>query len=327
VGDTITLRAVSRRGYSRSVNLKVYGVFTHAGLEKAPQAGALNLMDLVSFRELYGLLTDDTEKEVQAIRAAAGARDLSRSEVEAALFGSVQEDATAPEHGSYDNIDASVARRAAGSHEVNDAKTSLDVRQLQHGPILNAAVFLRNPALFEETRKDIEVEGRRVGLSLRAISWREASGAVGDFVSMMYWLLYAAGAIIVVVALMIVSNVLMISTLDRVREMGTLRAIGAHAEVLFGMVLSESLLVGLFFGGLGTLVGAGCVLLAAKFGVPAASDVLTFLFSGPTLRPIVQTSSLAAGLVTGLCMSLLASVYPAWLAMRISPREAMATED
>ena len=68
IGDTLTIKAFTRSGYVQSVNLKVYGTFQFQGLEKSPLAGALNLMDLVSFRELYGFMTAE---RAQGDRAAA----------------------------------------------------------------------------------------------------------------------------------------------------------------------------------------------------------------------------------------------------------------
>ena len=59
IGDTLTIKAFTRSGYVQSANLKVYGTFAFKGLEKSPQAGTMNMMDLVTFRELYGFMTDD----------------------------------------------------------------------------------------------------------------------------------------------------------------------------------------------------------------------------------------------------------------------------
>ena len=88
VGDTLTIKAFTKSGYMQSVNLKVYGTFTFEGLEQSAQAGELNMMDLVSFRELYGYLTDDKKAEIAALKAQSTAKDVSRENAEAALFGS-----------------------------------------------------------------------------------------------------------------------------------------------------------------------------------------------------------------------------------------------
>src|SRR5204862_5118818 len=95
IGDTLTIKAFTRSGYVQSLNLKVYGTFAFKGLEKSPQAGALNLMDMVSFRELYGFLTDDKRREIAELKAGSTARDVSRENAEAELFGQREETPTA----------------------------------------------------------------------------------------------------------------------------------------------------------------------------------------------------------------------------------------
>ena len=82
-------QGVHRRGYVQSVNVPVYGTFQFKGLEKSPLAGALNLMDLVSFRELYGFLTArEAWPRSRQLKAAAGAHEVNRENAEAELFGS-----------------------------------------------------------------------------------------------------------------------------------------------------------------------------------------------------------------------------------------------
>src|SRR3954447_20907030 len=99
IGDALTIKAFTRSGYVQSVNLRVYGTFQFQGLEKSTLAGALNLMDLVSFRELYGFMTADKVREIEQLQRAAGAHEVSRENAEAELFGSneartVEADAT-----------------------------------------------------------------------------------------------------------------------------------------------------------------------------------------------------------------------------------------
>ena len=46
------------------------------GLEKSPQAGAINLMDLVTFRDLYGYLTGEKQAGDRGAKTAAGAKEV-----------------------------------------------------------------------------------------------------------------------------------------------------------------------------------------------------------------------------------------------------------
>src|SRR6185503_15592954 len=86
-GDTLTVKAYSKSGYVNAVNLKVYGTFQFKGLEKSGLSGSLSLMDMMSFRDLYGYITPDKLAETASMQKAAGAKAVKREDAEAALFG------------------------------------------------------------------------------------------------------------------------------------------------------------------------------------------------------------------------------------------------
>ena len=90
VGDVLTIKAFTRSGYVQSVNVPVYGTFQFKGMEDAALAGSLNLMDLVSFRDLFGYLSADKLEEVNNLKKLAGAEAIDRSRAEEELFGTAR---------------------------------------------------------------------------------------------------------------------------------------------------------------------------------------------------------------------------------------------
>ena len=327
IGDMLTIKAFTRSGYVQSANLKVYGTFAFKGLEKSPQAGSLNLMDLVSFRELYGYLTADREQEIAALRAKAGAKEVTRENAEAELFGSVAETGTTGTTAEAGLAETELATLAGGSKRRLTATSNYDPRQLEEGVFLNAAVLVKDDKKLPQTIKDIEEAGKKAGLPLKAVSWQQASGIIGQFAVLMRVVLYTAVLIIFVVALVIINNALVMATLERVRELGTLRAIGAQRRFILAMLVLESVVVGLLFGTIGALLGAAVVAALGHSGVPAANEVMMFFFSGPKLFPALSGTNLVGSLVIVLVVSVISSIYPAWIAMRVSPREAMQAEE
>jgi ABC-type lipoprotein release transport system permease subunit len=347
VGDTLTIKAFTKSGYVQSINLKVYGTFSFAGLEQSPQAGELNLMDMVSFRELYGFLTDDKRQEIAALKAASQAKDVTRENAEAELFGSRQPEAQAAAPGPGGSAgggsppgrtvsanatpgvdaDAALAGLAGRLRREELANRVYDPKQLEQGVVLNAAVILHDPDQLESTAAAIQAAGASAGTPLRAISWQKASGIIGQFVTLSRIVLNIAVLIIFVVALVIINNALVMATLERVQEIGTLRAVGAQRRFIVGMLVIESVVIGGIFGALGAAVGAGVVTALGRVGIPAANDVFTFFFSGPRLHPSLGATSLVSALLIVLVVSAVSSFYPAWLAMRVTPRQAMATEE
>jgi ABC-type lipoprotein release transport system permease subunit len=333
VGDTLTVKAFTRSGYVQSANLKVFGTYSFKGLEKSPQAGAINMMDLVSFRELYGFMTADREREIAAMRASAGAKDVSRETADAELFGSKPADdvpapAVAPSAApAPTEVEALTNLRGTRQRREETGRSRYDPKQLQEGVVLSVAVLVADDSKIPETLRAIEQAGKRDGLPLKAISWQKAAGIIGQFATLMQAVLFSAVLIIFVVALVVINNALVMATLERVREIGTLRAVGAQQRFIVAMLVLESVVIGVACGAFGALVGAVLLLVLGKTGIPAASDVMTFFFSGPRLYPTVGVHQVLFALVTVLVVSVISSIYPAWLAMRVSPREAMQSED
>ncbi|HEX2660905.1 MAG TPA: FtsX-like permease family protein, partial [Polyangia bacterium] len=338
IGDTLTIKAFTRSGYVQSVNVPVYGTFDFTGLEKSPQAGSLSIMDMVSFRDLYGFMTADREKEIKELKAAMNAREVSRDNAEAELFGSKEappaaaEPAKAPPRtivaeatpGIHPPESKGLAGRLAREELV---KRVYNPEQLETGSVLNAAVILDDERKIPETMKAIEAAGQRDGLPLKAISWQQASGFIGQLVMAFQAVLVVLVLIIFLVALVIISNALVMATLQRVQEIGTLRAVGAQRRFILAMLMFESIVVGIIFGGLGAGIGATLVAVLGKVGIAAPNDVSYFFFSGPRLHLTLATGNLIRALAIVFIVSGISSFYPAWLAMRVSPRQAMQAEE
>src|SRR5262249_28901795 len=145
--------------------------------------------------------------------------------------------------------------------------------EVERGVVLNAAVILKDPKKLRETMAAIEVQGKADGLTLKAIDWQTAAGLIGQFINVIRMVLYIAILIMFLIALVIINNALVMATLERVREIGTLRAIGAQRRFILAMLVIEALVVGAIFGGLGAGIGALIVKLVGRIGIPAKSDV------------------------------------------------------
>jgi len=329
VGDTLTIKAFTRSGYVQSVNLRVYGTFAFEGLEDSHLAGELNIMDLVSFRELYGFSTPERDKEIQAIKAQAGLKEIDRDKVEAELFaaGASDDSATAEKPSSIGDAEAALRSLSGRAKLVKRENQSYDPAQLEQGVVLNGAVIVKDPRRIRQTMIDIEAAGRKAGLTLKAIDWQKASGLVGQFVTMIRAVLYISVLIIFAVALVIINNALVMATLERMAEIGTLRAVGAQRRFLLGMLFVEALAVGGLFGGIGSALGAGIVAILRMVGIPAVNDIFYFFFSGPRLHPGLSVTNVAIALTIVLVVSAISSIYPGILAMRVSPRQAMQSDE
>ncbi len=160
------------------------------------------------------------------------------------------------------------------------------------------------------------------------VDWQQAAGLVGQFVTLLRVVLVTAVVIFFAIALVIINNAMVMATLQRVKEIGTMRAIGTQRRFVVTMLLVEIATVGVVFGLAGAALGALAVWgIRAAGGIPAVTDLLYFVFSGPALLPRLGALSVGASLAVVLVVAILSALYPALIAMRVTPVEAMATED
>lgn len=113
-------------------------------------------------------------------------------------------------------------------------------------------------------------------------------------------------------------NAQLMAVTERFREIGTMKCLGALDRFVLRLFLLEAGMQGVAGAGIGSLLGGICALLnsLARFGAAAMGN-LPFLDA--------WTSVFIAVLV-GCVLSLLGVLYPAILAARMQPVEAMRVE-
>jgi ABC-type antimicrobial peptide transport system permease subunit len=110
-------------------------------------------------------------------------------------------------------------------------------------------------------------------------------------------------------------NTMLMSVLERTREIGVLRALGWRRRQVVGMVLREAWVLGLVGGICGILLGIG--LSWAVQQIPGVGQMLP-----PRYKPELFVQVLAIALVAGT----VGGLYPAWRATRMRPVEALRYE-
>jgi ABC-type lipoprotein release transport system permease subunit len=336
VGETITLQSFTDRGFPRSTNIKVYGTFAFEGLEDSDLAGSVNIIDLPSFRTLYGAMSDEARAELDEIRAEAGVEDIRRDDAESELFGGgdslvVEQQAVGDETLERENLPGEEPRQvderpSADEHNgtlARNAGTTYDRSQIDQGLARSAAVILEDPTKLEQTKAAIESLNTEMSLGLKVLDWQEAAGIVGQFVIVIRLALFVAIGIIFLVALVIINNSMVMATVERTNEIGTMRAIGAQRWYIMALFLFETLILGLSAGLAGCGLGALAVVTAGELGIPATTDFLRFLFAGDHLYPTLGVDNVLWAFLAIVIVSTISTLYPARLATRIQPIVAM----
>ncbi len=152
----------------------------------------------------------------------------------------------------------------------------------------------------------------------------KTSDYVGYFVVFIVFIAAVAG----------IANTLMMATFERMHEFGMLLALGSRPRRLIRMIVIEAILTGLIGVVIGTALGYFFVVAAADSGIDMASwggsgEVKDMAYKGLNLPlhvyPRLEPSDTLLGLVAVMFTSLVASIWPAWIAARLEPMEAMRT--
>ena len=129
-------------------------------------------------------------------------------------------------------------------------------------------------------------------------------------------MLLALSVIVAIVGGIALMGALSIGVIERTKEIGVLRAIGARSPTILGMFVME----GIFQGSLSWLVSIPISFLAS----PTVASALGHAMFGATLDYQYNWSAVAIWLGIIVVVSALASLFPARGAIRISVRDSLA---
>jgi putative ABC transport system permease protein len=125
--------------------------------------------------------------------------------------------------------------------------------------------------------------------------------------------------IMIAIVLISVLNVMLMSVYERVREIGTLSAMGTSPAKILLLFVSEGLALGLLGAIIGNILGLGLLFLLRVKEVTFSFGMMKNL----VLRPEFNWSELVVLNLIVLFISVLASFQPAWKASRMEPAEAL----
>jgi putative ABC transport system permease protein len=169
-------------------------------------------------------------------------------------------------------------------------------------------------AIEQEIRK---LYGNDIGITtVKAII-----GTVQEFTSGISAFLLSIAIVSLIVGAVGIITTLYTSVIERTREIGTMKAIGAKSRHILALFLSEALIVGIFgatFGLLGGIVGA-YILSAGLTGNGSGAN-------SQQIIPIFLAVDMARVWLISTGLSILAGLFPALKASRLLPVAALKRE-
>ena len=129
-------------------------------------------------------------------------------------------------------------------------------------------------------------------------------------------------AISLLVAGIGIMNIMIVSLIERTREIGILKALGMKSRTVLTIFLGESIIIGL----IGAVVG---IVLGWVLANVTASVLGSGAFGGGgafTITPLLTPEVLLGALAFGVGVSVIFALYPAWRASKLKPVEALRYE-
>lgn len=141
------------------------------------------------------------------------------------------------------------------------------------------------------------------------------TGGTADVSEMRRWWFYVA----VLISIAGITNAILMSVTERIKEIGTIRCLGAMSWHIVEIFLLEAMFLGLVGGLLGGLLGLVITYVYAilSYGWALVKDAFT-------LPIVLEQMGWALGLSMVLCV--VSSIYPVYFAARLEPADAMRYE-
>jgi putative ABC transport system permease protein len=194
-----------------------------------------------------------------------------------------------------------------------------EVREAGTSSTLNITTESSSMAYQEQVAQNLEQHFRNVGLEVS--STETAGGAMADSQTqfgIITSLLMIMAVLIAVVGGLGLMGTMSMNVLERTREIGVMRAIGASDGSVLSIVITEGVLIGL----ISWVMGAVLAFPISK----ALSDQVGMLFVGAPFSYVYSINGALLWLGIAVALAAFASFVPAWNASRLTVRDVLVYE-
>jgi putative ABC transport system permease protein len=140
-----------------------------------------------------------------------------------------------------------------------------------------------------------------------------------SYISLMYLIVLAITASVII-------NTLIMSVYERTREIGILSAIGMKGRRIMALFLAESSLLAVGGVIMGLILGGLAVAYFTKYGFSIENMGVTGILIGNTIYAQLTMEDTVNLSILTFVVTLLAGLYPAVMASRMEPVEALRAE-
>ncbi|MBU0580566.1 MAG: ABC transporter permease [Candidatus Margulisbacteria bacterium] len=193
---------------------------------------------------------------------------------------------------------------------------------LLNNDVSQFSVVLKNEAFLEDTKKDIQ---QKLGNQYEIFTWKELFKGLEWMQKMIASYMSVAYSIIFVIVAIGIFNIVLISILERVRELGIMMAMGTRFFQIARMIIWESIMIGALGFIFGSLFGFLLLLFFNIVGLDLSmfSKGLETFGMAAVIRPIVLPEYFLRSAIAVFLTSFIAALWPIRILKKLKPIQAI----
>ncbi len=157
-------------------------------------------------------------------------------------------------------------------------------------------------------------------------TWDEIMPEAGMYASAMDFYLFVFMIIILLALGFGIVNTMLMAVLERIKELGMLMAIGMNKKRVFSMIMLETVFLGMTGAVIGMAISYGLIWYTGRTGLDLTSlyqEGFEAMGFSAMIYPTIGWQSFFQLILLVVLTGVLASIYPAWKAMKLNPSEAL----
>ncbi|MEN8146213.1 MAG: FtsX-like permease family protein [Campylobacterota bacterium] len=206
-----------------------------------------------------------------------------------------------------------------GYIHINDVKKLLRLNQAE---VSEVVIRLKDVANLEKAMKSLqplrEIKNQKDKPVFELHSWKKLSPFY-NIVKMLDLMDISIKIILISIVLISILNVMVMSVYERIKEIGTIAAMGTSPATITKLFLTEGLMLGVFGTVVGSVLSWIIVIIVNTIGISYSFGRQSDLVLNPVLH--LNEVLLISGIV--ILISLIASISPAMKAANLNPVDAL----